>query len=519
MPGEDETNIGDVIVAVDDEKETLSSDNKAATSSASSTQHSVAEVPRWRFVNTAKKSLGYSSTAAGSHIEGKSAAELAAQYNAPLQVEETNDLRKSKNGDNVGKLRAENGSDVVSEEYEVNVKKIGKVVVPSFMVETSTAESSTQPTKPTETTIEDSTQQQEQQVEYLHELQLETDKMQQEKEHLEHDIDEAKKEKERIQKEKERIEREAELAENKKERMEREAQFIKAEKERLEQERLAGESAELALLENEVAAAQKEDEQLNTQDERRRKYRTYGMYSFICLLLCGIAALLGVLLGGKESQEESNLRGSEAEIENSEPTATTIDEQQEAKCLKFHLAIDTMNMKSNDVSNFEEGINDAIENGLLYSAIMNTYPETNIAGLGHPSSTSSEYAGVGPSSILLDIVGSAIKDFSSFSYLDEVGYQVEFYSAQDIRENTDQNDVMSQLITGFGEISDQVLIEVTNSATNEEANEETRRRGLRISSKLSTLFLGKGHRRLQTLQPVNVTDVREYLLSIHDIRE
>jgi hypothetical protein len=115
---------------------------------------------------------------------------------------------------------------------------------------------------------------------------------------------------------------------------------------------------------------------------------------------------------------------------------------------------------------------------------------------------------------LLDIVGSAIKDLSNQDMP-----QVEFYSAQDIRENTDQNDVMSQLITGFGEISDQVLIEVTNSATNVEANEETRRRGLRISSKLSTLFLGKGRRRLQTLQPVNVTDVREYLLSIHDIRE
>lgn len=44
---------------------------------------SAPEPPRWRFVNEAKKSLGYSSIHAGSYIKGKSSEELGAKYVAP----------------------------------------------------------------------------------------------------------------------------------------------------------------------------------------------------------------------------------------------------------------------------------------------------------------------------------------------------------------------------------------------------------------------------------------------------
>ena len=41
------------------------------------------EPPRWRFINEAKKSLGYSSIHAGTVVEGQSSDELGAKYNAP----------------------------------------------------------------------------------------------------------------------------------------------------------------------------------------------------------------------------------------------------------------------------------------------------------------------------------------------------------------------------------------------------------------------------------------------------
>ena len=54
-------------------------------SSASSKrqQHAVPEVPKFRFVAIAKKSAGYSSAAAGSYVKGKSAKELAVEYQEP----------------------------------------------------------------------------------------------------------------------------------------------------------------------------------------------------------------------------------------------------------------------------------------------------------------------------------------------------------------------------------------------------------------------------------------------------
>jgi len=48
-----------------------------------SPKFSVADTPRWRFINQARKSEGYSSTAAGSFVKGLSAKELVDQYKVP----------------------------------------------------------------------------------------------------------------------------------------------------------------------------------------------------------------------------------------------------------------------------------------------------------------------------------------------------------------------------------------------------------------------------------------------------
>ena len=57
--------------------------------------------PRWRFVNEAKKSLGYSSSAAGTIVHGKSSEELGAKYFPPQFPE---DVTTSTSDTEVGKL-------------------------------------------------------------------------------------------------------------------------------------------------------------------------------------------------------------------------------------------------------------------------------------------------------------------------------------------------------------------------------------------------------------------------------
>ena len=49
----------------------LAAENRHTTSPKSEKRFSVAEVPRWRFVNKAKKTAGYSSSAAGQVVKGK----------------------------------------------------------------------------------------------------------------------------------------------------------------------------------------------------------------------------------------------------------------------------------------------------------------------------------------------------------------------------------------------------------------------------------------------------------------
>jgi len=53
------------------------------TTTTSTTTTTLPEPPRWRFINVAKKSLGYSSVHAGSYIRGQTSDELGAEYVAP----------------------------------------------------------------------------------------------------------------------------------------------------------------------------------------------------------------------------------------------------------------------------------------------------------------------------------------------------------------------------------------------------------------------------------------------------
>ncbi|KAL7461116.1 hypothetical protein ACHAXS_001547 [Conticribra weissflogii] len=65
--------------------------------------------PRWRFVNEAKKSLGYSSLAAGQVVVGKSAQELGAEYTPPTIVTESGQNAERRP---VGKLKIEHEVDM-----------------------------------------------------------------------------------------------------------------------------------------------------------------------------------------------------------------------------------------------------------------------------------------------------------------------------------------------------------------------------------------------------------------------
>mmetsp|Transcript_555 Transcript_555/g.964 ORF Transcript_555/g.964 Transcript_555/m.964 type:complete len:1315 (-) Transcript_555:115-4059(-) len=91
--------------AVDDDKDHAivnASSNPTTPHTSDSTPNSRARAPsppRWRFVNEAKKSLGYSSHAAGQVVVGKSAQELGAEYTPPtITKREKNEQRE------IGKL-------------------------------------------------------------------------------------------------------------------------------------------------------------------------------------------------------------------------------------------------------------------------------------------------------------------------------------------------------------------------------------------------------------------------------
>ena len=66
-----------------DTHDDVSSPSSSADRQSSSEKITTPEPPRWRFINEAKKSLGYSSIHAGSYIKGKSSDDLGAKYVAP----------------------------------------------------------------------------------------------------------------------------------------------------------------------------------------------------------------------------------------------------------------------------------------------------------------------------------------------------------------------------------------------------------------------------------------------------
>ena len=77
------------------------------------------EPPRWRFINEAKKSLGYSSIHAGSYIEGRSSDELGAKYVAP----DISIYNKQPKNDEVGRLKFISNRHTNNEDYTVQVGK------------------------------------------------------------------------------------------------------------------------------------------------------------------------------------------------------------------------------------------------------------------------------------------------------------------------------------------------------------------------------------------------------------
>lgn len=76
----------------------------SASSKAANPSPRAPSPPRWRFVNEAKKSLGYSSLAAGQVVVGKSAQELGAEYTPPTIVTESESNEEKRA---IGKLKIE----------------------------------------------------------------------------------------------------------------------------------------------------------------------------------------------------------------------------------------------------------------------------------------------------------------------------------------------------------------------------------------------------------------------------
>ena len=122
-----------------------------------------------------------------------------------------------------------------------------------------------------------------------------------------------------------------------------------------------------------------------------------------------------------------------------------------------------------------------------------------------PSSTGAPPAAMG---LELDIVGSAW-NISSF----EEGSVPEFWDAEEVTSNTDDNNVLGDLIKGFSKLSNQVLTEMMEGVT----AEGKRKRGLlrSVASNHQEKRMLRSER--QTLQPVKVTDIRKFLydLMIH----
>jgi len=161
-------------------------------------------------------------------------------------------------------------------------------------------------------------------------------------------------------------------------------------------------------------------------------------------------------------------------------------------CVNFQVVIDTGDMSAEDIAAFEEAVSTAIEEGGLFDAIKENYPDTNLGSIGgDQTEDETEMKG-----LELDIVGSAW-DLESLAAGDN---PVARYDAKEVAENTDENDILSNLIKGFGLLSTQILLSGLDMSG---STAEGKRRGLRSSF--------KQQRKMQNLEPVEVTDIGKYL--------
>ena len=103
----------------------------------------------------------------------------------------------------------------------------------------------------------------------------------------------------------------------------------------------------------------------------------------------------------------------------------------------------------------------------------------------------------------LDIVGSAW-NISSF----EEGSVPEFWNAEEVTTNTDDNNVLGDLIKGFGSLSNQVLAEMEGVTAE---GKRKNRRGLRLAAASNEEKRMLRSER-QQLQPVKVTDIRKLFM-------
>ena len=180
----------------------------------------------------------------------------------------------------------------------------------------------------------------------------------------------------------------------------------------------------------------------------------------------------------------------------------------EEKCLNFHVKIDAGTMSMGDATKFENLINSAIDDGYLYDFVLAESEDTNISGLGDPGkgfnfeeenegevvvpatlpATEEDEGVVNDETIVINVSGSAW-DISSYDGNNEP----DFYNAQDVMDNTDNNDILIQFIDGIGSVSNEIFGQMFGK------------------KKKTTLELNVFGRRLQrflqSLEPVMVTDI------------
>ena len=182
------------------------------------------------------------------------------------------------------------------------------------------------------------------------------------------------------------------------------------------------------------------------------------------------------------------------------------------KCLNFHVKIDAGTMSMADATKFENLINSAIDDGYLYDFVLAESEETNISGLGDPGkgfnfeenegeeeivpatlpATEEDEEGVAnDEAIVINVSGSAW-DISSY---DDGNNVPDFYNAQDVMDNTDNNDILIQFIDGIGSVSNDIFGQMFG---------KKKKKTLELN-----VFGRRLERFLQSLEPVMVTDIGE----------